>query len=332
MVELLDDQKEATAGWRRWVDALLRTGKATEYGWIVEGAGIVFSNYGHAEAGEVGDQVMLGVDPEFGSGIVKIVRPVVSGGAKRKLTLIGRDDRGRLKLLREGRLHKNALSRLVRDDFATLSGLTETPVSVGGHRSDRHWYVVADLDEDDAGIVAQTVRFANACTRARARAGGGKVREPSNSPSYGMDEKGGIMTVTRKGGTAEVVRLQGHVFEQLKRKVGPTLRKPSKDAFCVDGMIEPANLLIEIKTGVSPHDIYEAVGQLQLYPSLVGLPSDVSRLLLVPDEPPIKPNMSAALQDADVEVFTYTVAHGRKAPRITFPAALLARCRQRRVP
>ena len=45
----------------------------TNYGWIVEGKGVVFSNYGHADPGEIGDQVMLGADPEFGSGTVKIV-------------------------------------------------------------------------------------------------------------------------------------------------------------------------------------------------------------------------------------------------------------------
>lgn len=42
----------------------------------------------------------------------------------------------------------------------------------------------------------------------------------------------------------------------------------------MDGVIPPANLLIEVKTGISSHDMYEAVGQLRLYPTLIGLPDN----------------------------------------------------------
>lgn len=329
MIHLLTTQRDATRGFRRWVDAMIAASTRTHYGWIVEGEGVAFSNYGHADQGKIGDQVMLGVDPEFDSGIVKIVRPAVSQGAKGKLTLIGRDEDGRLLLVREGRLTKNSVSRLVKDDFAKLSGLREVPVSADGVRSNRHWFVVADLDAGPADIVSQTVRFTHACTRARSRAGGGKPRKPDASFGYGMDEKGGIMTVTRQGGTTKVLRLHNHVYEQLKKAIGGTLRKPTKDAFCVDGVIAPANLLIEIKTGVSPHNMYEAVGQLQLYPTLIGLPDNLERALVVPDDPMMKPNMSAALDEAGVQVYTYSIAAGRKKPIITFSDEFLARCRRR---
>ena len=202
------------------------------------------------------------------------------------------------------------------------------PVSVAGERSDRHWYVVADLDAGPTEIVSDTVRFANACAIARARAGGGAVPKLIPTYGYGMDEKGGIMTVTRAGGTAEVVRLHGFISEQLRRKVGPTFKKPTRDLLCVDGMIAPANLLIEIKTGVSPDDIYEAVGQLHLYPTLIGLPDGLDRVLLIPEDPPIKPSMGAALEKAGVEVFTYSIREGATALKITFAEKFLARCRR----
>lgn len=329
MITLLDNQDEATIGYRRWVDAMLSSSTRTGYGWVVDGRGVTFGNYGHGAPGTIEDQVMLGVDPDFRTGIAKIRQPIVSEGAKRKITLIGRNDGGRLILLREGRLTANKLSRLVVDDeFASFSGLREVPITAQGKRSDRHWYVVADLDGTSADIVDQTVRFANACATARARAGGGATRKAAPTYGYGMDEKGGVMIVTRTGGTAEVVRLQGFVSEQLKKKVGPTFMKPSKDTFCVDGLIEPANLLIEIKTGTSPHDLYEAVGQLHMYPTLIGLPDVLERMLLVPNEPPIKPSMAAALAKAGVSTYTYTISGGRKSPRITFPKALLKRCRR----
>lgn len=330
MIDLLSNQAEATSGFRTWVDAILGGSTPTDYGWVVEGSGVVFSNYRNAPPGVIGDQVMLGVDPEFRSGTVKIVRPIVSGGAKRKVTVIGRDENDRLFLLREGRLTGNSISRLVVDDeFAKFSGLAETPVRVGGERSNRHWYIVADLDAAPSEILAQTVRFANACIQARARAGGGKKRKPTTNYGYGLDEKGSITTMTRTGGTTEVVRLQGYVFEELKKMVGASLKKPSKDAFCVDGMIKPAKLLIEIKTGVSPQNLYEAVGQLHLYPTLIGLPEGLERMLLVPDEPALKPNMSAALQHADISIYTYSISAGRSKPKITFSESLLARCRAR---
>ena len=179
--------------------------------------------------------------------------------------MVGRDDAGRLVLLREGRLTKNHISRLIKDnDFTTLTGLIEVPVFFSGTRSERHWFVVADLDDAPHKIVATTVGFALACIRARSRAGGGEPRKPDTPYSYGMDETGGIIEVTKVGGTTQVLRLQGHVFEQLKKAVGPELTKPKRDGFCVDGMVEAANLLIEIKTGLSAHSMYEAVGQLLL--------------------------------------------------------------------
>jgi hypothetical protein len=327
MITLLTNQQEATRAFRLWADAMLSASTLKDYGWVVEGKGLVFSNYGHGSYGEITDQVMLGVDPQFRTGIVKIVRPGTSRGAKGKLTLVGRDDGGRLLMLREGRLHGNPISRLVEKDFAKLSGLSAEPVSASGVVSDRHWYVVADLDAPFDNIVSQTAAFANACTRARLRAGGGRTRPADTSYGYGMDERGGVSTVKHAGGTSDVVRLQGYVHEQLKKAIGPSLVKPKKDGFCVDGMIGPANLLIEIKTGTSPRNMYEAVGQLDLYPTLIGLPDGLIRMLIVPDDPVIKPSMTAALERADVEVYTYTITAGRAKPKITFPVELIARCK-----
>ena len=55
-----------------------------------------------------------------------------------------------------------------------------------------------------------------------------------------MDETGGITEITKSAGTTQVVKLQGYVFEQLKKAVGPGLKKPKKDGFSVDGMVEAA--------------------------------------------------------------------------------------------
>ena len=132
----------------------------------------------------------------------------------------------------------------------------------------------------------------------------------------------------RPGGTVEVCELQGYVYNALKKIVGPNLKKPKRSGYCVDGMIEPANLLIEIKTGTSAHCIYEAVGQLQLYPRLIGISDGLERALLIPDQRPLNPAMVAALATANISIFTYSIDDSGKKPRITFPDALIECCRR----
>lgn len=328
MFELLTDQAESDRAYRHWADALLEVGEPENYGWIIEGTGVVFSNYGHGEPGTVKDQVMLGADPEFDSGVVKIVQPTTAQGEKGKLTAIGRDEAGTLVLLRQGWLKANRLSKAVRENFAELTGLTPVGVTVAGAPSNRAWYIVAHLNRNAAEIVAQTVRFTLACTRARSAAGGGVSRETSqNNFSFGLDEKGRTTKVTRTGGTSEACALQGYVWQALKKKIGGRLSKPGKSGFAVDGLIASANLVLEIKTGTTPDDVYTGTGQLKLYPTIIGLDADLDPILLVPDSPPLKPALAAALAANGIEVYTYSVGKLGKRPKIEFSEAFLARCR-----
>lgn len=327
MIEIVANQRACNRAFRHWADTLTANSLAKDYGWVIQGTGVVFTNYGHGEGGDITTQVMLGADPEYGDGVVKIVQPKASRYDKGPTTVLGCDDLGRHILLREGRLQKNNLSRLIKDDFAKLSGLAEVPLIVKGERSARHFYVVADLGAAPESIVAQTAAFANACVRARSRAGGGEPRPVDDETivTYGMDEKWRVTKSTRPGGTFEVKALQGHVFAELKKVVGKELRKPKRNGFCVDAMIEPANLLIEIKTSTSAHAIYEGVGQLQLYPSLIGIASAPATALLLPDDP-LKPIMAAALEEAGIQVFTYGIEQTTGKPRITFADKLIDRC------
>jgi hypothetical protein len=329
MIDLLSVQSESDIAYRRWVDALLAGSQATDRGWVIDGTGVVFSNYGHGEPGTITDQVMLGLDSSGGNGIVKIVQPKTAQQDKGKLTVVGRDQAGRIYILREGWLKKNPLSGAVRKEFAVLSGLARSPVSVAGKPSGRDWYVVAALDGDDVSIVDQTVAFVHACSLARSKTGGGTAKHVAASETYrlGLDEKGRVTKVTTTGGTKQVVALQGFVWEELKRLVGDALSKPTRDGYAVDAMIMTAKLLIEIKTGVSARDVYEAVGQLALYPSLIALPSGLKPVLLVPDKPALRPQMAAALAKALVEVQFYSVGMAGKKPEVAFSPKFLDSCR-----
>lgn len=331
-MQLVSNQSECDAAFRFWANTLIKNTNPTKHGWIIEGKGVIFTNYGHGEPGEITREVMLGFDPSTGSSTVKIVQPNGSKLDKGPVTVLAADEHGRKFLLREGRLQENRVSKFIKDRFAELSGLTEVSLIVAGKQSSRHWYMVADLGASPTEIVAQAGDFSNACARARILAGGGTLPpdEENNDderPTYGMDEKGRITTRSRPGGSYEVRELQGYVYEALKEIVGKELKKPKRGGYCVDGMIERANLLIEIKTGTAAHCIYEGVGQLRLYPSLIGLHSEPNLALIIPDEQPLNAQMAAALNAANISVFTYNIGEGDSKPIITFSKALIERCR-----
>lgn len=332
-MDIVTSQSVCNAAFRNWADIMTSHSHIVEGGWIIEGKGVFFTNYGHGEAFEVEDQIMLGVDPDTGNSTVKIVLPKANRKDKGPNTVLATDNTGRQFLLRSGRLTKNSISRFIKGDFAMLTGLTHVPLMVDGLQASDHWYVVADLSATPAEIVRQTADFSNACSRARASAGGGQEKQyqpdPDNSrPIFGMDEKGRITKRKMSGGTIEVCELQGFVHKALKKIVGEELRKPKGNGYCVDGMIEPANLLLEIKTGTSAHCIYEAVGQLLLYPGLIGIQGQPEKVLLIPDQRPLKPVMAAALDAAGISVFTYNIDDSSKKPRVTFPKALIERCKR----
>ena len=325
MIELLTDQHQSDRLFDHWAATLVDGSSVIERGWAIEGSGVTFSNYGDGPPGRIRNSVMLGLDTSLGNGVVKIVRPAVAQADKGKLTAIGRDDRGHALVLRQGWLKPNPLSREIRRDFAALTGLTPV-LTTPGRRTPRDWYQVADLDMPAARIVDQTAAFATACARARSKAGGAAPAPVRDEYRLGLDEKGRTRKVTITGGTREVVELQGYVHKALKRRIGKDMTKPTRNGFAADAMIETARLLIEIKTGVSAHDVYEAAGQLALYPSLLNLPAGLSPILLIPDDPPLRPQLAAALASEGIEVFFYSVGELGKKPEIGFSRKFLKRC------
>jgi hypothetical protein len=330
-MDIVTSQADCDEAFRFWAETMTCGGKPVEGGWLIEGRGVLFTNYGRGDPGKIEDQIMLGVDPDTWDSTVKIVRPNVATLDKGKVTVLATDDNGHKVLLREGRLKQNNVSAEIKDDFPALSGLTDVPLMVKGERSSRRWYVVADLDADPATIIAQTASFSLGCTRARLRRGGG-LRKPEDAeldddrPTYGMDEKGNVTTRKRTGGDVQVRALQGYVFEALKKIVGEILKKPKANGYCVDGHIASANLLIEIKTGASAHCIYEAIGQLELYPRLIHFVVNSDRALLIPDTRPLRPAMTAALASARIPVYTYSIEEAGKKPRISFSSEFIKRC------
>lgn len=332
-MQLVGNQSQCDAAFRHWADTLTANAKQVDGGWHIEGDGVYFTNYGHGQPGEITNQIMLGYDPDTGSSAVKIVTPKGVRADNGPTTVLAVDDDGRSHLLREGRLQPNKISGFIKDHFEELTGLRPIRLTVDGVESERRYYVVADLSSDPKTILGQTAAFANACTRARSLAGGGTSPglDPVGDrkrPTYGADEKGSIVSYEIIGGSKEFIRLQGYVYEEIKKIFGADLTKPGEGGYCVDGMIEPANLLIEIKTGTSAQCIYEAVGQLLLYPKLTGIKTHPAQALLIPESPTLNPKISAAVTSLGILIFTYRVKPGKNKPDIVLSQAFIERCLQ----
>lgn len=325
MIELLTDQGESDRLYRDWAKALIKGSTENDRGWVIDGTGVIFAPNRRGQRGPIDNQVVLGLDSSLGTWVVKIVRPDVEQQDRGKLTAFGRNEQGQPLLLRQGWLQKNPISRTVREDFAELSGLSEVPVMTRGQASSRKWYVVADLSSAST-IPQATAAFVNACSMARSMAGGGALLSAApETYRFGLDEQGRTKKVTITGGTKEVEDMQGHVWAQLKRLVGKSLTKPTNSGYTVDAMIEPAKALVEIKTGVFAHDIYEAVGQLALYPSLIKLPDGLEPIILIPDRPSLRPQMAAALDARRIKVYFYSIGRVGEKPAITFSNTFIRR-------
>lgn len=327
MIEIVTDQTEADEAYFAWVHALQECSTRNGRSWCIENTTITFSNYGHGEDGEIKDQVVFALSSDAANNIVKTSLPKTSKADKGRHTILGRDSEGSLLLLRDGRLQSNNVSPTIIDNFERLTKLSPVELKVDGPPSLwRKWFKVANLSLTPDEIAAQTVEFVTACAIAR-YSNVDLAEKLAGSFSLGLSEKGKTYTANYVVGSREVLALHGFVWEALKKNLGDRLEKVGSNGFEVDGIVQDANLLIEIKTGITPYDLYTAVGQLALYPQLIGLPSDMRPILLVPDLAEVSRPMKQALQQRGVELFTYSVDFKDAKPTITFSTNFLQRCR-----
>ncbi|UYT54159.1 hypothetical protein OHI65_07200 [Brucella sp. MAB-22] len=330
MLEIVTDQNICDAVYQNWVSAIKKNSTNTEKNvWLMHDRTVLFGNYGHGDPGQIEDQVMFGSYPDIKNGIVKIVRPVGSGLDRHKLTIVAKDKMGNRLLLREGRLHKNALSHLiVGDEFERFSKLRPLEVLVEGGLSKRKYYLVANIDSSEANIIKTTVDFALGCTLARLASSTPVNYITDNSYHLGADETGSVTVVDQPGWSKEVCRLQGFVWQALNACLNGKLLKPQRNGFAVDAIYPEANLLIEIKTSSSMSSVYEAVGQLSLYPHIIGLEKQLKPVLLIPEEPPMRDIAIEAVNKAGILVHTYSVKPTNKSePIIAISEKFISYCR-----
>lgn len=308
MLKLVSDQNTCNEVYKKWLSLLKKHSvKIKNQAWRLKGHNVLFGNYGHDDSAPLDQKVTLGWHPDKKNGIVQIVSPRGEALDRHGLTIVAKNGDGNRLLLRAGRLQKNRLSRLVKPDaFERSSALSPLEIYVEDRLSNRPYYLVANIDATESEVIQTTANFVLGCTLARLSS------PPENNliiHSYhmGADEKGSVTVIDQPGWIKEVYRLQGYVWQELKAKLGEGLQKPQRHGFAVDAIYSPANLLIEIKTSINTSSIYEAVGQLSLYPHIIGLDKKLKPVLLLPDSAPLPVVLTESLREIGIILHTYNI-------------------------
>lgn len=323
---LLDDLPALDKAWKRWIGALA-TG-SRPYGlkrrWLLAESVM----YLQSPADKRGDavDVSLGIRTTGEPWTVEINAPKAAADANGTAS-VARDASGALFLIRQGRLRANKDSNgdILEDKFRNLSGLTPVIVAGGETPKDRKWFVVAALDADDAEIRRQTGEFVHACALARSRSLGATAALQPMPAMFAGPESGGKFT--RKAAAArpsmEYWKGHGEVSLALTARLEPMnllLHRPRHDAgYEVDGVVDAPSgpVLIEIKRGVSASDVYEGVGQLMLYPEMLGL-KEHRRVLLLPATPSL--TLVDAARKCGIAVHSYDFREDGDTVTVEFAA------------
>jgi hypothetical protein len=242
------------------------------------------------------------------------------------------DAEGRLHLVRQGVLHKNARSDRVEGQvFAERTRLSPVDVRVGAAKAKRSWFVVTALDLPSADMRRNIAAFVDLCSLAR---GAAEAQEAAQDEErldelFGKDEVGGETTGDPTLKKNHRRRIQGEVWLALQvlKADGRDLLKPRRArGYEVDGeiAITMGKLLIEIKTGTSASDVYAGAGQLLLYPKLLPRLKAHRRILLLPGSP--TDPLVAALNDCGVELHRYDLAVIGKTVQVNFSKSFLKLC------
>lgn len=331
MLKLVSDQNTCNEVYKKWLSLLKKNSfKIKNQAWRLKGHNVLLGNYGHDDPAPLNEKVTLGWHPDMKNGIVQIASPRGEDFDRHKLTIVAKNEVGNRLLLREGRLHRNRLSRLVKADaFERSSTLSPLEIYVEERLSNRPYYLVANVDAPDSEIIQTTANFVLGCTLAR-------LSSPTvdnlivHSYHMGADEKGGVTVIAQPGWTKEVYRLQGYVWQELRAKLGEDLQKPQRQGFAVDAIYSPANLLIEIKTSINTSSIYEAVGQLSLYPHIIGLDKKLKPVLLLPDSATLPAVLTESLRETGIILHTYNIKfNAGSEPTITISEDFINLCATR---
>lgn len=329
------DSDLVAAAFAKWRSALLE-GAVREWRlWRQPAERFVFTNQPARKSTELGKRTALGIDPTGETWAVQINEAETPGDLN-VTAAVATDSTGRAFILRQGRLNPNRESPepILYDEFRRLSGLVPAEVTNGDTDIPREWYVVTALDGDNAEIRQNTADFVDACVMVRTRGRGvGNPEDLQRSIELAVGEEtgGSYMLGARPASEEkEIKRRQGEVWQQMAirlRQAGATVEKVRHaDGYEIDAEIVKGRrrLLVEIKTAITPQDIYAGLGQLMLYTKLFPRLAEHAPVLLLPDLP--GKALADAVADCGVSICTFEADFEVTPVQITFSPNFLRRC------
>ncbi|MGC5796115.1 hypothetical protein [Sphingomonas sp. NFX23] len=328
--ELLTDPIDIGDAFSIWRNAI--TEHATWHGryWWLPDERIAVGNRNSADMA-LGEFVVLGSDATFENVTVQLNEPAQYGN-ENPLSGIGRDASGRLHLLRQGVLHKNAQSDRVDVQFAERTGLAPIDLTIGDRAAKRSWFVVTPLDVPSRAICRNVGSFVERCSVARGAEIADEARrdEERLDDLFGKPEQGGETSGQPSMNHNRRRQIQGEVWLALQKLLnadGRDLRKPRHArGYEVDGeiVVGSERLLLEIKTGTSASEVYGGVGQLLLYPRLLPRLAKHRRVLLLPGLPTAP--LAQAVSECGIELLSYDLDLADGRVDVDFSPAFLTVC------
>lgn len=329
--ELLTDRDAIERAFSLWHEAVME--HATWHGryWWLPDERIVVGNR-NDRGSALGDFVVLGTDPACRDVTVQLNMPAQYGN-ENPLSGVARDAAGRLHLVRQGVLHKNAQSERVDAEFAARTGLVPVRLTIGGREGKRSWFIVTPLELPSREICRNIAAFVERCSVARGADVAAEALQDDErlADLFGEPEQGGETSGQPRMDFNRRRRLQGEVWlalQKLLKADGRDLRKPRHArGYEVDGEIEVGGdrLLLEIKTGTSASEVYGGVGQLLLYPKLLPRLAGHRRILLLPGVP--TDPLIEAVGECGIELHRYDLELTDDSVEVEFSTEFLQLCR-----
>ena len=321
------DKKQIHAAFREWLDILKTDEIKPGSVWQIDGSDVRLRRI-HRGIAQLDTDFWIGSATRSALQInePRIVTTENKGGH------LALDARGRRYIIRQGDIHGNDdFDRVRGQTFIDRTGYPRLDVRTEKGPSAKQWHLVARLDgQSDAAIRRATVEFVRRCWNARTYGTQAADDQKRIDALLGKSERGGWHDIEPDATPRRVLRVQGYVLEQLEEildNAGIEIGKSRHAAgYEVDAEIAApgGKILVEVKTGISPADVYCGIGQLTVYPLILTSLANYPKILLLPGRP------SAALSDAlaacGVELHSYEIKRGRKKAKATFSGAFLQRC------
>ncbi|MBY3195167.1 hypothetical protein [Rhizobium laguerreae] len=261
----------------------------------------------------------------FRSNIVVEINMPSEGVDQNLQALFATDIQGRPWLLHQGRMSV-AGSRVTEADFVVATGLKPSKVSFSDGTFGAYHKVV-NLGASAAVVQASVASFIAQCARARLvkLAKGAPVGNLANVSTWehGLSpETAGTFAIAPRG-SGIGRRVHGEIWRALaaelkKRNVPHSNDRVSQygpDLFVYgDG----PQVLFEIKSQCGAHDVFGAIGQLQIYDQLLG--GSYRKVLVVPE------GMGQALREPIGKLDIEMIEFRRKGKKIILNQAALKRC------